>query len=816
MHLDPVARWLFYVGLGLVTAATLMLQIVETRLISVTSWYHLAFFVISIAMFGLTVGAVAVYLLRKRLATARLSSYLTVATLGFAVTTVLAGIVQLTFATGGALSLTTFFAWTEFAVCLAVPFFFSGVVVSLALTRSPYPIGAVYCADLIGAAAGCIGVLALLGATSGPAAILWIGALAGAGALCFARSGLGERPEATTVSARIFRWRWGIVAGLLALACANEITEFGVRTVVVKDRFESPGEIVYEKWNSFSRITVSRSLEEPPSLWGPSPRTPAATVAQRWLTIDGSTGTVMYRSDGDLEKLGNLRYDVTNLAYAMPRLKSAAVIGVGGGRDVASARLFGLAEIVGIEINPILTDVLTNRFRDYAGLAQLPGVTFALDEARSWLARSDRTFDVVQMSLIDTWAATGAGAFTLSENGLYTIEAWRIFLNRLTPNGVLTVSRWYAPDDVNETGRLLSLAVATLLDMGVTDVRQHLFLASAGSVATLIVSRSPLSAEATGALEHRVAELAFQRLASPGAPAATPALESVVAARDRPALDRAIRGSFLDMSPPTDLRPFFFNQLRFTRLLEWDVLRQFQNPGVFGGNLTATLTLVMLVLISVLLVVAAIILPLRATVQQVGWTLAAGGTAYFALIGVGFMMTEIALLQLLSVFLGHPVYALSVVLFSLILSAGIGSALSERLPLTTSARLAIWSAATVIYLVSLPAWLPPVLLTFDAAQLMGRAGLCVLVLAPAGLLMGFGFPTGMRMVSRVDSGPTPWFWGINGAAGVLASSVAVLTSIGLGIDATLRAGAACYLLLMIPAFILLRSAVHSPVHADTG
>ena len=164
----------FYVALGLVTAATLMLQIIETRIISVTSWYHLAFFVISIAMFGLTAGAVAVYLKRDGFDPARLGSHLAAATLAFALTTLLALFVQLTLVSGLPASVMSMVAWAEFAVALSVPFFFSGVVVSLALTRSPYPIAQVYGADLIGAAVGCLGVLALLSLVSGPAAVVWV------------------------------------------------------------------------------------------------------------------------------------------------------------------------------------------------------------------------------------------------------------------------------------------------------------------------------------------------------------------------------------------------------------------------------------------------------------------------------------------------------------------------------------------------------------------------------------------------------------------------------------------------------------------
>ena len=277
-------------------------------------------------------------------------------------------------------------------------------------------------------------------------------------------------------------------------------------------------------------------------------------------------------------------------------------------------------------------------------------------------------------------------------------------------------------------------------------------------------------------------------------------------ARDKEGLQRATEASYLDLSAPTDARPFFFNQLRLDRLFDQDVFALASRPGVYGGNLSATITLAILILIAAVFVVTTIVAPLGATVSRTEPVLAAAGTAYFALIGIGFMMAEIALLQRISVFLGHPVYALSVVLFSLILSTGIGSLASERIPLDDRPKLMAWSALVGLYLLALPFWLPDVLSNLESAGMLVRAALAVTVLAPAGFLMGFGFPTGMRIVSLIDKGPTPWFWGINGAAGVLAASVAVLTSIVFGIDVTLWIGAICYLLLPGPALLLARCA----------
>jgi hypothetical protein len=201
-------------------------------------------------------------------------------------------------------------------------------------------------------------------------------------------------------------------------------------------------------------------------------------------------------------------------------------------------------------------DVLRTRFADYSTIAALDGVKFEIDEARSWFARTPRSFDVIQMSLIDTWAATGAGAFTLTENGLYTVEAWQRFLGRLNPDGLFTVSRWYAPGEVNETGRLVSLAVATLIENGATEPRRHLFLATADHVATLIVSKSPLSPAALAALKDAAKAKAFTVLLSPDTAAPSEMLERIVTAGDRPALDRATASYYLDLTPPTDARPF--------------------------------------------------------------------------------------------------------------------------------------------------------------------------------------------------------------------------------------------------------------------
>ena len=811
-----IRRTPFLSGVFLISFASLIFQILQTRIMSVIAWYYLAFFAISVAMLGMTVGAVWVYIWRERFQS---SQQLPLILSKFALLTAVAMpasvLIQFCLITSLVVSLTTLVSWTLLLIVMAMPYVFAGVVVSLSLTRSPFPTGQVYGVDLLGAALGCVAVLALLNVIDGPTAVIGAGVIAGLSSMAFAASAGSESGQ--LLKSRPWWQRPAVVTVvLLCAALFNAFSPVGFSPIMVKDSVDLLGKLGrYEKWNSYSRIRAYKPVMGAPYMWGQAPNAPPlAPILSVAMNIDRSAGSTMSHYDGTLESIAFLKYDVVNLAYRLPGIKKSAVIGVGGGRDIMSAHLFGVSDITGVELNPIFIDLHTRNpfYKNFSNLSSLPNLKLHVDDARSWFAGTHEKFDLVQMSMIDTWAATGAGAFSLSENGLYTLEGWRAFLKTLNDNGLFTVSRWHSPDEVNETGRMIGLATAALLDVGVKDARPYLYVATAGNIATLVLSKSPFTAEQLRILHDATRVAGFTEIISPDRPADSKLLGQVVESQNLTALNQVLGSTFLDLTVPTDTRPFFFNQLRMLDIPRLaPILRH--THSVVWGNLIASSVLVIILLISIVAVILTILVPLRSAARECPKSLAIAGSLYFSLIGMGFMLAEISLLQFFSVYLGHPIYSLGVCLFSLILASGLGSLTSDKLRLNGRGRLLGWGSLVVAYL-AIMVWVLPSLFeaTTNRARLV-RIGISLLAIIPLGFLLGFAFPTGMRLVNAVDSQPTPWFWGINGATGVLASVMGVMISMAFGINVTMLISALCYLLVIPSGLALMALRPQATRHA---
>lgn len=793
-----------FLGMFLIAFTTLAVEISLVRLLSVITWYHLAFFAISTAMLGMTAGAVTVYLRRDAFAGERLERAVGLACIGYAVvlpvSLVLLNLLPLGFERTGinTMSISAFVAAT---VACALPFYFSGLAITAVLTLADVPIGRIYAADLVGAAAGCLFVLAALGFFDAPSFLIFCAGLGGLAALAFSR---GFAPRVGYVGLALFA-----LLSIAALLNANNPN--GVRPYVVKEQVVDAKRIQLERWNSYSHVVVDKPFVGPPQYWGPSEKAPKDPIPQFWMRIDGAAGTTVrgFEAPADVE---HLRYDITNVAYYLRPNGGACIIGVGGGRDLQSALLFGHERVLGVDVNKIFVGLLNKEFSEFAGLAHRPDVTLVADEARSYLSRIDQTFSVVQMSLVDTWAATGAGAFSFTENALYTVEGWAVFLSRLKDDGLFTVSRWHDPNNLGETGRAASLAVAALLRIGVAEPARHIVMLTSENLSTLILSRQPFSAADIETLLRLNDELGFELAILPGARPSNPDLRDLVAAGSVAELNAAVADRPLNYSPPTDDSPYFFNMLQLDSLGE----AASGGSGVLSGNLTATWTLLALLAALGLLCVVTIVVPLLLRVSPTRDKTVLGdlwpALLYFCVIGAGFMFVEIGLIQKLSVFLGHPVYAIGILLFTIILSAGLGSTLSDFLPLRRQLVLGLpLVAALAVGLVL--AVLSGLLDSMATSSMLSRIMASIGAIAPVGLLLGFFFPIGMRLARSRNMPETPWFWALNGVFGVLASALAVFVAIYSSISMNFYIGCACYVLLILPLMLMFKGEPLSHEHA---
>ncbi|RYE91679.1 MAG: hypothetical protein EOO75_08340, partial [Myxococcales bacterium] len=488
---EPEAWW-FLLGLFLVTAASLAVEVLITRLLSVVTWYSLAFLVLAMGMFGLTAGAVRVYLTPEDYRPGRLGASLARDARRFALAVPVSYVLLLLVPLRVEPVATTVPLFLLFGAIVALPFVPAGQVVSAALTKSPLPTGRVYAFDLAGAALGAPLVPELLERTSLGTAVLLVAALAAGGAAAFARS----------VSDAVWLRRSTIAAlGLVLAAGLNGSSLHGLVTVWAKGRAEDRSQVEAELWNSHSRVQVSKLGRMPASLWGGGKKCSPPLVRQRTIMIDADASTPLYAPERGLDDLGFLDCDVTNVVHQLRPGGAMAIIGVGGSRDLQAALRHGHDPVVGIELNRRLLEILEGPYGAQTGVPTNPAVRLVHDEARSYLSRTQQKFRVIQASLIDTWAATGAGAHALGENGLYTVEAWRTFLDRLDDDGVATMSRWSS----GETVRLVAVASAALLERGEPRARPHMALVQSGAVTTLIVGKRPLTA-ADGEALRRVAD----------------------------------------------------------------------------------------------------------------------------------------------------------------------------------------------------------------------------------------------------------------------------------------------------------------------
>lgn len=752
----------------------LLFEVVVTRLFSVLFYHHFSFFAISLVMSGLVIGGI----LASRWDAAGLSersfaTRLAVLSGLFSVTT-LAGILAVVNAVEldvvSALSTLSLARVAVYATLFLPGLVAAGAFLALAFARNQRWIGTLYAADLIAASLACIAAIAALRLLSGPAVIVAVAGLAAAGTVCTAPT-----PKARWAGCGLL----AIAAGLIWSSAAG-----GGQFLRLKTKGEMP---FVERWNEHSYVRVF------------------AEAGSRYIVIDRGAATAMRSLPAPARPDPSWKGAAQHAVYRVGRsFERVAIIGVGGGRDLLPPIFHGVKHVDGYEINQTMIDFLQRDFRDFNAVTTRPEVRLIHDDARNGISHSGQQYDVIQASLIDTWAATASGGFVLSENSLYTREGWRVFLEHLTPTGILTMSRWHIADAPAETHRLVALAAASLEDAGITDVRSHIVLLqsykSEGAVAfgggetrsvgTILVSKSPFSAEEVRRLAADSEAFGGELIAAPGVPPGNPVLQKLLVPATRAA---AIAASPFNIEPPTDLQPYFFLQVRPGDLVN---LRRHNFGAVTEITFNGVRVMIVLSGASLALVILVAILTLTSLPGSASSAAARRTyrwmTIYFLGIGLGYILVQLSLLQRLMIVLGRPTLALSVVLFSMLLGTGCGAAAAERRFPSGNLRRAMLMVVSALVVLRLGFYAVPALGQMSSTT--GQLALVSMILFATGFVLGCAFPLGVRAVAPTGEWAIQKMWAINGAASIAASVLAAVIGLIWGSASVLSAGILAYVL----------------------
>ena len=823
---SPVFRYANFIALTLffLSAATLLFEIDLSRLLSVSQFYHFAFMVVSLALLGYGASGTALSIFPSMLQkpTRKSLAWLSLAS-GISILGSYALVNQIPFDSFS-------IAWDRHQVlvlgmhylALTLPFFFNGLAVGLLLAIAPEAAGRTYAANLLGSAVGCALALISPAKLGGEGVVVLSSGLAFLAAICalvgvapaVARNELTHHSQFRSKSAhRAIAWVLTITGLLLV------ITDLGLRLneqaglkflalhlspyKSLSYVLQQPGvELLSQEWNAYSRVDVlsSPAIHSFPGL---SYRYLEPLPAQHGLLVDGDDLSPILATDVNLEFS---QFLPNALAFELKPQADTLVLAARGGLDVVTALALGAWRVDAVEFNPLIVAAVPV-FTD-------PRVQVWVSDQRSYLRSTPRQYDVIVLALNSAFHPVRSGAYSLAEDYRYTVEAFEDALARLNPDGVLVLTRWLQ-NPPSEDLRTFALAVEALERQGL-DPSERVAAFRGYNTATFLIKASPFEAGEISTIRRFASERAFDLNYLPGiSPEETNRYnilpESIYYQAYKALLDASPRQAFYrhypyEVSPPTDDRPFFGHFFRWSQLNQvMAELGKTWQP--FGG--AGYFVIMALLILAIGLAAGLILLPLfLARRRQPGMRnlgleehkISGRYLVYFGLIGLAYLLVEIPLIQKFILFLGHPAYAMSAILFTLLFFSGIGSLQSKRIALKLSLSLLV--VLLLAYTFLLPSFFSVSLgLSFSLRLL-----LTVILLAPVGLLMGIPLPAGIRRLeSEGLSVQIPWFWAVNGSASVISAVLAALLALTFGFNWVLRLGALCYAGALLVVFVRSRA-----------
>ncbi len=795
------------VGLAvfLVSMALLGYEILLMRLLSITQWHHFASMIISLALLGLGASGTFCTLLQKWL----LPRFYSV----FCFNAILFSLaIPLSFAAARLVPLNLLeILWdprqwlylVETYLVLLLPFFFAGNCLTLALARFRERIHRIYFFDLLGAGFGALGIVALLFVLPP-----WdcLAVLSGPGLAAAGLVRLDLKP-----------WR-SRAAGILLILCGAGFPLLWPQQVGfprispykgLSGTLLMPGaEVITQRFSPLGWLSVVESPSVPfRHAPGMGLQCNAEPPPQLGVFVDGDSMSPITRFDGRTEPLAFLDCLTSALPYRLLKAPRVLVLGAGGGMDVLMARFHGAQAVDAVELDANMIDLVRDTFGDYAGhLYSDETVRVHAAEARSFVSRSREAFDLIQISLLDSFTASATGGHALSESYLYTVEALSEAYRRLSPGGCLAVTRWLKVPP-RDSLKLFATAVVALEQSGISSPGDQMALVRSWSTTTLLVKKGTISAEDVAQIREFCSRRGFDIDFCPGVePGDTRQFNSL----DEPYLAdgaRALLGgqrvAFMErykfaIEPATDNRPYFFH------FFKWRTLPEILSARGRGGlplmewaYPVLVMTLIQALVLSLILVLGPLLF-----LERGGETALGGGriALYFGALGFAFLFMEIAFIQKLILFLGHPIYAASVVIAGFLVFAGLGSRASAALHAALSRRRVKGQSGSILVAaggiallaaldITLLPWLFTRLATLGDAA---RIAVSMAVIAPLAFLMGMPFPLGLAMVGEARPSYVPWAWGINGCSSVLATVLASILAVHLGFNAVVMFAVALY------------------------
>ena len=794
----------FFIGIFLVSLATLLLELSLTRVMSVALWYHFGFLVISTALLGFGTAGVVLASWKKLREGMDLNQTLAWLSLLFGAVTIVSFWVlqKIPF---NPFSVATdkrqLYIMPLYYITISTPFFVSGLIISLLFTRLSKNMSRLYAVDLIGAALGCLLIVWTMPNLGGSGSVVMAAAVGALAAFPFSN-----------------RWSFKTTSIILAVclgAFAFVANRYLPITISMNKRFATLIKAVpiFSAWNTFSYIELfERKKNEA-----------ARVPARRQFVIDGGTAaTGMDELSEGIENYFKQHPDDTSYLSVVSYLHipnpSILNIGSGAGAEVLDGLYKNAKKITCVEINPIINDVVKYKMNDFwGGLFRHPQVELVTEEGRNYINRSNQQYDVIVSSHTISNAAVASGALSLAENYVLTKEAFQEYYEHLTPQGTIFFTR---PE--MHMPRLFTTAREVLAENGITDFTKHFYAFRQPTAnknepsfnGCYVMKKTPFTEEEVQRMDSLVYHLrsvvggksrSFEMLYSPYHDGINNIYDTILNTAN---IKNVYSLYARQIAPATDDRPFFNQHMRWSSI-GWksfgDVFSQ-DNPGAARMALEnkpiAEVTLLLILLQSVILAAVLILIPLfRFSREGLQFPNRWRYLTYFACLGLGFIMIEISFIQRFTLYLGQPVFTLAVIIAGLLLSTGIGSYLSGKLNInSTLLRRRYIPALLVVLLVT--SLLTPLLFKLTIHwPLMVRIVLTLLLLAPMGILLGIPFPTGIKAVAEKSDAFIPWAWGVNGFFTVIGSVGAVILGMMLGFKIVILLAALVYLaaLFLIPS-----------------